>query len=150
MKPRTITQKNHKKKTRKSPNVLPALLAAGSVCSLASGTAAALELGEIQVNSALGQPLRASIAYALNPTEQLHDFCIYLRPGPLSAGMPTVTRARISIRDGLILLTGRTPVKEPMLSMQVAVDCPYTPHLLREYTLMIDPAQPAKIGRAHV
>ena len=42
--------------------------------------ASALELGELKIRSALGQPLRASIAYALNSREELYDFCVYLRP----------------------------------------------------------------------
>ncbi|MGW8369179.1 MAG: tetratricopeptide repeat protein, partial [Gammaproteobacteria bacterium] len=42
--------------------------------------AAALELGELQVQSTLGQPLRASIAYALSPNETIDERCIAVSP----------------------------------------------------------------------
>jgi len=136
------------RKSRPTPSIstnhlLPALVAVGSACSLAATPAAALELGEIQVNSALGQPLRASIAYALAPNEQLASYCIYLRPSGGSSDIPVVSNAQISVTDGAIIVSGNTPVREPILGMQVAVDCPYTPHLLRAYTLMVDPIAPA-------
>ena len=63
-----------KRRTRTSKAALPALVAAGS--GLAVGSAAALELGELQVQSTLGQPLRASIAYALSPNEIIDERCI--------------------------------------------------------------------------
>ena len=50
-----------KHRFRAGKAALPALVAAGG--GLAVGSAAALELGELQVQSTLGQPLRASIAY---------------------------------------------------------------------------------------
>lgn len=115
----------------------------GGACAFSPLAANAIELGEVTVSSTLGQPLRASIAYALNPNEQLSDYCIYLRPAAVDSLMPTVSRAVVSVTANNIVLTGNTPVREPMLSMQVAVDCPYTPNLVREYTLMIDPARPA-------
>lgn len=121
---------------------MPALVAASGVCGLAAMPASALELGELQVNSALGQPLRASIAYALNPTEQIHDYCIYLRSGTPTGDLPALSDARISITGDRINVTGNAPIREPLLSMQVVVDCAYTPHLLREYMLMIDPIAP--------
>ena len=104
--------------------------------------AAALELGDLNVESSLGRPLRASIAYALNPNEQLYDFCVYLRPGLAANGLPTLSKASVSIADGIILLTGSRAIREPMLTMQVSIDCPYTAHITREYTLMLNPPTP--------
>jgi len=127
---------------RKPRNLLPALAVIGGACSLATTPANALELGEVQIESTLGQPLRASIAYALNPHEQLFDFCVSLRPGVPGSAIPTVSRARVSVTAGAIILTGRTSVRDPLLNVQVAVDCPYTPHLVREYTLIVDPVLP--------
>jgi Tfp pilus assembly protein FimV len=112
-------------------------------CGLAAMPASALELGTVRVESTLGQPLRASIAYALNPNEQLYDFCIYLRPGTTDGVIPNVSRARISLTPGEIVVTGNVVVRDPLLNLRVAVDCPYTPHLAREYTLIVDPALPA-------
>ncbi|MGI9260898.1 MAG: type IV pilus assembly protein FimV [Woeseiaceae bacterium] len=144
----TIIQQKNNRSRRNSLPLLPALVAVGGACSLAVTPAAALELGEIRINSALGQPLRASIAYALNPNEQLSNYCIFLRPGGSGNGMPVLDQARISVTDSAIIVSGNTPVREPILSMQLAVDCPYTPHLLREYTFMIDPANPSFVERA--
>lgn len=96
------------------------------------------------MDSTLGQPLRASIAYALNPTEQMFDFCIFLKPGLSANGLPGVSNARVTITDGAIVLTGRTPIREPLLALQLSVNCPYTAHLARDYTLMIDPALPTE------
>lgn len=128
---------------RKKPQyMLPTLVAMSGACVLSPLAANAIELGEVTVSSTLGQPLRASIAYALNPHEQLSDYCIYLRPAPVDSAMPTVSRAIVSVTANNIVLTGNTPIREPLLSMQVAVDCPYTPNLVRDYTLMIDPARP--------
>ena len=101
--------------------------------------ALALELGDLKVESPLGQPLRASIAYALGPNEMLEDFCVYLRPGRNDSGLPGIARARISVANGTIRLTGSTPVLEPLLATQVVVDCPYAPRLAREYTVLVDP-----------
>jgi hypothetical protein len=127
---------------RISKQILPALLAVGSACCFVAGSASALELGDIKIDSKLGQPLRASIAFALNPNEQLFNYCIFLRPGVMASGIPSVSKARISVSGGLIVLTGSTPIREPVLGMRVTVNCPYTAQLSREYTLMIDPGLP--------
>jgi hypothetical protein len=136
------TKRNRHVAKVNSRNLLPALAVVGGACGLAATSVSALELGDIKVESTLGQPLRASIAYALNPNEQLYDFCIYLKPGNAGALVPTVSRARISITNGAIILTGNTPVRDPLLNVQVAIDCPYTPNLARQYSLIMDPILP--------
>lgn len=142
----------HKKlsavKRRTNKQILPALAAVGGACGLAAAPASALELGEIRVDSALGEPLRASIAYALAPNEQMFDFCIFLKPGLTANGMPVISNARVTITGNAIVLNGRIPIKEPLLAMQLSVNCPYTAHLARDYTLMIDPPLPSEGERA--
>ncbi len=125
---------------RIAQQVLPALLAIGS--GFVACSASALELGDIRIESKLGQPLRASIAYTLNPNEQIFDYCISLRPGVMASGIPSISKARISVTAGTILLTGNLPIREPALGMRVTVNCPYTAQLARDYTLMIDPGLP--------
>ena len=129
-------------------SILPTLLAVGG--GLASAPTAAFELGEVNVQSSLGQPLRASIAYALGPNEQLADYCISVSPGAASSGLPAVTQANISIANGVIALSGRQPVREPLMSLRLAVSCPYTPKISREYLLFLDPAQPLQFQEAPV
>jgi hypothetical protein len=125
-------------------SLLPVLAAIGGACGLAAAPVAALELGDIRMESTLGQPLRASIAFALNPNEQLHDYCIYLRPGPSGGPIASVTRASLAVNGNRILISGNTPVMDPLLNLQLAVDCPYTPNLSRQYTMIIDPVLPTE------
>jgi hypothetical protein len=115
-----------------------ALVAVGG--SLAALPASAIELGDVKVHSTLGQPLRASIAYALAPNEAISDACVSLVGGPNASGMPTVGRASLIVTDGVIAITGASVVNEPLVSMRVNVRCPYTPQLTREYMLFVDPA----------
>jgi len=108
--------------------------------SLVAVPVAALELGEVKVHSTLGQPLRASIAYALAPNEAISDTCVSLLSGPTSTGLPSVSRGSMIVADGVIAITGSSIIREPLLSMRVNVRCPYTPQLTREYMLFVDPA----------
>lgn len=115
--------------------------------------AAALELGNLTVQSGLGQPLRASIAFALAPNEALSSYCVTLQRAPAASGLPGVGRATLTVADGVILLTGVKPVREPMMAALVVVDCPYTAKIQREYMLFVDPVSvpaPASLATATV
>ncbi len=111
-----------------------ALMAIGG--SFAALPASALELGEIDVQSRLGQPLRASVAYALAPWESLSNSCVNVLPGD---GLPGVGPVRITVANGVIALTGDTVLREPMVAARIAVNCAHTANLSREYTLFLDP-----------
>jgi len=116
------------------------LLAVGG--GLASAPATALELGEIQIQSALGQPLRASIAYALAPNENIAGYCVSLNPGVAANGLPTIIGANLIVADGVIALTSTAAIREPLMTIRLNIGCPYTPNLTREYMLFFDPSQP--------
>ena len=135
--PKTQSAVIRKRQTRANATLLPALVAVGG--GLGTVPATALELGGLNVQSTLGQPLRASVAYALGPNEALAEYCISLRPGAGMDGLPALRQANISVSDGVILLTGQQAVREPLLTVRLQVDCPYTPRLTREYTLFVDP-----------
>jgi hypothetical protein len=138
---KSTTSKTRASRTEQgSRSLIPALVAASG--GLAALPATALELGDIAVNSSLGQPLRASIAYALAPNETLADTCVSLQGGASASGLPPVTRASVSVANGVISIAGKIAVSEPLMSMRVNIRCPYTPHLSRDYMLFIDPAQP--------
>ena len=109
--------------------------------SIAAAPTSALELGEVQVHSALGQPLRASISYALAPNEAISDSCVSLVPATGNGGLPSAGKGSMIVADGVIAITGSAIVREPMLSMRVSIRCPYTAHLVRDYLLFIDPAE---------
>ena len=110
---------------------------------LAVTPAAALELGELTVQSNLGQPLRASIAYALAPNEMLTNTCVSIGGGSSTSGLPGIGGSSVRITESAILISGETRVREPMLSTRVTINCPYTPNLSREYMLFVDPADSA-------
>ena len=86
-------------------------MAVGSACGMMVTPAAALELGDLKIDSSLGQPLRASIAFALNPHEGLYDFCVYIRPGLAANGLPAISKAAVRIADGKILFTGSRAIR---------------------------------------
>ncbi len=136
---RPKTNRINRTAKRAQRTLLPLVAVGGS---LAGMPASALELGDLTVQSRLGQPLRASIAVALAPNEQLADSCVTLAAGASASGLPGIGRATISIGDGAILLNGKTPIREPMVAAHLVVDCAYTANLSREYMLFIDPADP--------
>ena len=115
----------------------PALVAVGG--SIASLPAAALETGDVTVHSRLGEPLRASIAYSLAPNESIAGNCVTVTRGPSPSGLPSIGTASVSVANGIISLVGSQPLREPMMSARVVINCPYTPNLSREYMLFIDP-----------
>ena len=121
---------------RLSLPVIPALVVAGTSLN----PAAALELGEIEIQSRLGQPLRASIAYALGPNESLAGYCISVAPGIQLNGMPNLGNASVAVGNGVITLTGTTPVREPLMGARLSVQCPYAPKVTRDYLFFVDPA----------
>lgn len=134
--------RKHGKKSAAEPKVtgsilLPTLAAVGG--GLAAGPAAALELGELELHSTLGQPLRASIAYAVGPNEQIDDHCVSLWARPAANGLPALTRARIRVANGVISLKGTIPMREPLMTTRIIVKCPYTPQLSRDYLIFVDP-----------
>ena len=127
--------------------LLPLVAISGS---LAVTPAAALELGELTVHSSLGQPLRASIAYALAPNEMLSNTCVAVGGGRSTGGLPGIGKSAVGITDSAIFISGETIVREPMLGTRVTINCPYTPNLSREYMLFIDPATVAPVIAAPV
>jgi hypothetical protein len=124
----------HARKRLKLP-VLPAVMIASGVSS-----AHALELGTINVHSSLGQPLRASIAYALAPNEAIDEYCVSLVSANRQVGLPGLSRAHVQVSNGLITITGRTAITDPLLTATLEVRCPYTPKVTREFMLFVDPA----------
>ncbi len=136
---KTVYPYNHRERVA-TRAILPLVALGGG---LAATPAAALELGELTVQSSLGQPLRASIAYALAPNEMLSNTCVSIGGGRSTGGLPGIGRSSVSITDSAILIAGEGVVREPMLGTRVTINCPYTPNLSREYMLFVDPATDA-------
>jgi hypothetical protein len=117
--------------------VLP-LVAVGT--GLAAAPAGALELGQLTVESKLGQPLRASIAYALAPNELLSGTCVSVSAGRTTGGLPGIGKNTVQVTPSAIVITGDGATREPMLGTRVTIVCPSTANISRDYMLFVDPA----------
>lgn len=121
--------------------LLPALLLAGQVW--------ALGLGEIRLNSALNEPLRAEIELLAATPEELDNLRVQLasadtfqrydldRPLFLSDLQFRIVRTGTA-QGNVVRITSPDPVTEPFLTF--LVEASWTRgRLLREYTLLLDP-----------
>lgn len=120
-------------------------LAAAIAGLLANGSALALSLGPLEVNSALGEPLRAELALGVAPGERLTPACFRLTTDATAGargGMAYAANLRLTGNGPAqrLVIDGRTPMREPLVDLVVAVDCPGAPRVERGYTLMLSPA----------
>lgn len=110
---------------------------------LMSSHGAAIGLGEISVQSSLGQPFRASIPLQGDINEDVDLACLNLAPPPPVDGMVYLRRARLSLseQDGIrqLLISGTHALNEPYLIVVIQSGCQTQGRLLREYTVLIDP-----------
>lgn len=108
-----------------------------------AGGAGALSLGEIGLQSHLGEPLRASIPVTLQNGEMLDERCVATRaPSQSAAAVPDVRLAvPATVRPGRheIRLSSAAPLHEPLYELELQVDCAGSPRSIREYVLMLDP-----------
>lgn len=120
--------------------------AAASLLALSSYSQAyALSISEINVQSALGQPLRASIDIGVTPGEIINSRCVRIRP-PADGGMPGVGRVSLALTSKLntvtLRLSGSSPMREPMSEMVLTIDCAGTPTMTRSFLVLLDPPSP--------
>lgn len=106
-----------------------------------------LGLGDIQTNSALNQRLDADIALLSASPEDAEQLIVKLASGEefSRAGidrpyMLTSLRFKTLEQDGVpyIKVTSPKPIREPFLNFLLEIDWPQG-HLLREYTILLDP-----------
>ncbi len=114
----------------------------------------ALGLGEISLKSALNQELVAEIPVTTESSDDLSQLDVRLasaetfqrfgldRPQFLNTLSFTVDRAGSA---GRILVTSSLPVSEPFVSLLLDITWPQG-HLLREYTMLLDPPAFARAG----
>ncbi|MBZ0104223.1 MAG: hypothetical protein K8H84_01205 [Sulfuricella denitrificans] len=125
-----------------------ALIAAGLIsCAVPLATSAML-LGELTVNSPLGQPLRASIPLKASPEEELDSRCFSLvRPEGPSDYASYLTQARLELleKNGQFQINIHSvqAVNEPYVRLRVQENCGQG-HLSRDYTLLLDPVEYAQ------
>ena len=131
---------------RKLPSrkLLGAVIAAALLIPNAGFT---LGLGEIEVDSALNQKLRAEIELLSAAPEDAESIIVKLasRKQFTRAGMDRPyllndLRFKTEVIDGVphIKVSSGSPIREPFLNFLVEIDWP-NGHLLREYTVLLDP-----------
>jgi hypothetical protein len=125
------------------------LLGGVALMTLASAPSRAAGLGELQLHSALGQPLRASVPLTVSRGENLTSGCVSVPPtqsGQLSTLASPRVRSPDTARPGTYRLevTTAKPLYEPMYELSLRLDCAGMPRLLRHYVLMLDlPGMPS-------
>lgn len=121
--------------------------AAAVSLALASGGAFGLGLGDIEMRSALNQPMEAEIRLtAVQPGElngmtvQLASPDAFARAGIDRAPVLTELSFRVDSSGSVpvIRISSRTPVVEPFLNFLLEVDWPQG-RMIREYTVLLDP-----------
>lgn len=104
--------------------------------------AQAVTLGDVSLQSALGQPLSARIPVQLGPGEMLGSACVSI-PTPARSDLSALPQPQVTVPEatgGSISLhvTTTQPLYEPMYELQVQLRCAGTPLLVRQYVLMLD------------
>ncbi len=113
--------------------------------ALSSSAAHALSLGEIEMRSALNQPMQAEIQLSSVRAGEMTGMIVKL------ASPEAFARAGIERTDALadlrfsvdqqsqtIVITSRRPIVEPFLNFLLEVDWP-AGRMVREYTVLLDP-----------
>jgi pilus assembly protein FimV len=123
---------------------LPLLVA----LALGSGHAFALDLGQIRVKSALGQPLLAEIPVQRATPAELQQLSVQLASGDefaragVTGGRPSIP-LHFDVVDGgnghkLIRITSEAAVNDPFLDLLIEIHGG-TGKSVREYTILLDP-----------
>ncbi len=132
---------------------LPTFITVIFVVVTMSWQARAASIGDINVFSALNQPLKAEIPVKLNNPNELHTLKVSIAPDPeisdtgISGNPDDLVLQLITNRQGnpVIALTTRNPIVEPAMSIFVLLETNDS-RMLREYTLLLDfPSSPTTI-----
>ncbi|HEY5791529.1 MAG TPA: FimV/HubP family polar landmark protein, partial [Gammaproteobacteria bacterium] len=123
------------------------LMLAGAALLLPIGVSA-IGLGEIKLNSALDEPLRAEIGLVSVVAEEIDELSVRLAPRDqferagieLTKTLQAIQFSTVVGADGkpTIRVTTRDAVREPFLNFLVEVNWP-AGRVYREYTLLLDP-----------
>ena len=114
---------------------------------LVSSQLYALGLGTIQVNSALDEELDGKISLVLDGGEDVENMTVslashadYERVGLDKSYVPSNIQVNLVDEDDqkYIKISSKGPISEPIVSLLLVVDWA-NGHLLREYTLLLDP-----------
>ncbi|STR44878.1 type IV pilus assembly protein FimV [Iodobacter fluviatilis] len=108
-----------------------------------SEPAAALTLGELTIQSAVGQRFRGTVSYQLAPEDGLAEDCSKLSLVAPANDLPGLGQASLRLlakeRGGQILIQSADVVNEPMAGFSIKMECKGQ-LLQRSYTVFLDPA----------
>jgi hypothetical protein len=128
---------------------MPRLFAYG-ICVLILGlpnVGAALTLGELRVDSPIGEPLRASIPFVADAGDAVGPECVSLtRPPPeVDPRSEFLSRASIQFPVHASEIVIRSPARyhEPVLRVRLVVTCGGM-NLVRDFTALLDPPGDAR------
>jgi hypothetical protein len=126
---------------------------AGTLLFAISPPSLGLTLGPLGVRSALGQRLVATVPVRLGEGETLLPGCVEAGNGP--SGLGRLKQASVAPLpagppgDYSLEIRTATPLYEPMYELEIRVDCPGVPAVVRQYVLMLDlPGSNAAAGYA--
>ena len=138
------------KRDRKTVRKIPIAVAVSLSLSGVTGVSHALGLGEIEMYSALNETLDAEIEILSATESELQDLQVglassaaFARAGleqpPVLSSVDFVVDRR---PDGkaIVKVTSDSPVLEPFLNFLIEVDSPGSVKLVREYTVLLNPA----------
>ena len=119
------------------------LLTGIAIAALQPDFAAALSLGDIAVESTLGQPFVATTTARLGPGESLGPDCVTalanMVGGTASNSSLNVSTKAASTPGVLPLqITSKLPLYEPMYEIRLQVKCPGTMNLSKTYLVMLN------------
>ncbi len=128
---------------QQSPPVTSALCSATLAMLLISAPASAINLGEIELYSGYGQPLRASVPISIRKGELLAPGCITLvsdradenslaTPKDVAVSVPAAGQPGIYT----ISITSPHSLTEPMYELKLKIDCVGSSIMVRSYILM--------------
>lgn len=110
---------------------------------LISAEVSAIGLGDIKLDSALNEPLRAEIQLLSASSEELEGLSVALASEETFAryGIDRpfyLQGVEFNTENGIVRLRSRAPITEPFLTFLVEATWP-SGRLLREYTVLLDP-----------
>lgn len=113
----------------------------------------AIGLGDIVLESRLGEPLRATVPMNVTQGEILPADCVTARPRQAGLRVPEkvrVTSPAANVPGSYaVRISTVSPLHEPMYELSLVVECPNVPLFVHHYVLLIElpefPGQPATI-----
>lgn len=108
------------------------------ISTILPASAYALGLGEIEVKSRLGEPLRASVRiYGAN--ENLEESCFKVLSGTdgVNWNKLTLKLGAVVNNEALLSISSVKPVDDPIVNLALAAECNFS--LRRDYVILLDP-----------